>query len=97
MAKKLLPDNDKLVIEIEKSPAKDQTWGSSKLFKPETAQEKPNFGKVTALGPKCTTRAKEGEIVLFSKYAGTAFESDNKQFVLLDEADILAVIVDDGK
>lgn len=97
MPKVLLPDRDKLVIEIEKTPTKDQTWGGSKIFKPETAQEKPNSGKVISKGPKCTTIAKEGEIVLFSKFAGTAFESDGKEFVLLDEDDILAVIVDDVK
>lgn len=97
MAKTLLPDRDKIVIEIDKVGTKEETWGASKLLKPSTTQEKPNYGKVISKGPKCTTRAEIGQVVLFSKYAGTAFESEGSQFVLLDENDILAVIVDDGK
>lgn len=67
---------------------------------PDTAAEKPSRGKVVAIGTgkildNGDTRAvalKKGEVVLFGKYAGTEVKIDGKDYVVMREDDIMAVI-----
>jgi chaperonin GroES len=69
---------------------------------PDTAKEKPIEGKVIAVGPgkmseqgqRMALQLKEGDRVLFGKYAGTEIKTDGEEFLMMREEDILAVITD---
>ena len=69
---------------------------------PDTAKEKPIEGKVIAVGPgkmseqgqRMALQLKEGDRVLFGKYAGTEIKSEGEEFLMMREEDILAVIND---
>jgi chaperonin GroES len=65
---------------------------------PDTAKEKPQEGKVIAVGPGRTTdegklvppEVKEGDTVVYAKYSGTEIRLDDKDYLILSERDILA-------
>ena len=67
---------------------------------PDTAKEKPQMGKVLAAGPgrllengqRVAMEVKEGDTILFSKYAGTEIKVDGEELLLINERDILAVV-----
>ena len=66
---------------------------------PDTAKEKPQEGKVVAVGngvwkdgQRVPLEVKEGDIVIFSKYAGTEIKYDGKEYLIMKESDIHAVI-----
>jgi len=69
---------------------------------PDTAKEKPIEGKVIAVGPgkmsdagiRMPLQLKEGDRVLFGKYAGTEIKTEGEEFLMMREEDILAVITD---
>jgi chaperonin GroES len=69
---------------------------------PDTAKEKPIEGKVIAVGPgkmseqgqRMALQLKEGDRVLFGKYAGTEIKTEGEEFLMMREEDILAVIND---
>jgi len=92
----LKPLDDRIVIEVLE--AEERTAGGIVL--PDTAQEKPQRGKVTAVGPgrllKSGTRAapglKVGDEVLFGKYAGTEVTVNEIEFKILRESEILAKV-----
>jgi chaperonin GroES len=94
MAIKLQPLADRLVVKpIEKE---EVTKGGIVL--PDTAKEKPQEGKVLAVGPgRLTDDGKRlamdvsvGDIVLYAKYGGTEIKVDDEELVILRESDILA-------
>ena len=96
MAGKLTPLADRVVVEaLERE---DKT--SSGIFLPDTAKEKPQEGKVVAVGPgalgedgkRVALEVKVGDVVLYAKYAGTEVKQDGKELLILSERDILAVI-----
>jgi chaperonin GroES len=69
------------------------------LFIPDTAKEKPMQGEVTAVGPgrfekdkRVPMELKVGDKVLYGKYSGTEVTIDNEPFLILREADVLAVV-----
>jgi chaperonin GroES len=73
----------------------------SGILLPDTAKEKPQQGKVVAVGTgrvnesgaKIALEVKEGDTVIFSKYAGTEVKVDGEEFIILDgERDILAIV-----
>src|SRR5437870_11131911 len=73
----------------------------SGIVLPDTAKEKPQEGKVLAVGPgdrhpdtgqRIPVELKEGDRVLFQKYAGTEFKLDDEELLILSEKDILAKI-----
>jgi len=73
----------------------------SGILLPDTAKEKPQQGKVMAVGPgrtlesgsKVALEVKEGDTVIFSKYAGTEVKVDGEEYIILDgERDILAIV-----
>ncbi len=75
----------------------DRTPGGIVL--PETAKEKPQLGKVLAVGPgrredgHCIApEVKEGDTILFSKYSGTELKVESEDLLLLSERDILSII-----
>ncbi len=95
--KKLKPLGDRLIVE----PIEKEEVTASGIILPETAKEKPQEGKVLAIGPgrrdedgdRIPMDLKEGDRVLFAKYAGTEvkLEADRKVLVLR-ESDILAIV-----
>ena len=94
---KIKPLGDRIVVQREESPEK--TAGGIVL--PDSAKNKPQKGKVLAAGPgrllKDGTRrnlqVKEGDIVLFTAWAGDEFKDKNSQLILLmREEDVLAVV-----
>ena len=72
----------------------------SGLVLPDTAKEKPQEGKVLAVGPgdrdedgkRIPVDLKEGDKVLYQKYAGTEFKLDGEELLILSEKDVLALI-----
>jgi chaperonin GroES len=92
MAKlKITPLADRVVV--EPAPAEEKT--ASGLFIPDTAKEKPVKGKVVAVGPGKKdepTTVKVGDSVLYGKYAGTEISIDGKDYLIMRESDLYAVI-----
>lgn len=73
----------------------------SGIVLPDTVKEKPQEGKVLAVGPgdrhpdtgeRITVDLKEGDRVLFQKYSGTEFKLDDEEYIVLNEKDILALV-----
>lgn len=93
----LKPLDDRVVV--EPSSAEETTAGGIVL--PDSAKEKPQRGKIVAIGPgrlldsgeRSTPSVKVGDEVLFGKYGGTEIEVDGKDIKILRESDILAKIV----
>ncbi len=82
---------------IEPIEEKEEKIGS--IIIPDTAKEKPQEGKVVAVGPGrqedgkvVPLQVKVGDRVLYGKYAGTEIKKDGKEYLIVRESDILAVI-----
>jgi len=96
MAIKLVPLNDKIVV--ERLEAEDKTAGG--IILPDTAKEKPKQGKVLALGDgkslengkRADFQVKIGDKVLFTSYAGSEVTVEGKEYLIMTEDDILAVV-----
>lgn len=96
--KKFKPLNDKLIV--EKAEVEEKTEGG--IYLPSTSQERPLEGKVIAVGPGAMNekgerqpmQIKEGDKVLYSKYSGTEVKAAGKEFLIISEKDILAIIED---
>ncbi|WP_096155853.1 MULTISPECIES: co-chaperone GroES [Bacillus] len=92
----LKPIGDRIVIELVQSEEKT----ASGIVLPDTAKEKPQEGKVVAVGTgrvldsgeRVALEVAEGDSIIFSKYAGTEIKYDGREFLILKEADVLAVI-----
>ena len=85
------PLSDRVVIEPK--PAEEKTAGG--LYIPDTAKEKPQAGKVIAVGPGTADvkmEVKVGDQVLYGKYAGTEISIDGKDYLIMKQSDILAII-----
>lgn len=95
---KIRPLGDKVLIERMKAESK--TAGGIVL--PDTAKEKPQRGKVVAVGEGKTLEdgskrplsVKVGQKVLFQSYAGTDVKIDSKEYLIMDESSIMAVLED---
>ncbi len=85
------PLADRVIVEV--SPAEEKT--ASGLIIPDTAKEKPQKGTVVAVGEGKKDEpitVKVGDTVLYGKYAGTEISVDGKDFLLMRESDIFAII-----
>ncbi len=90
------PLADRVVIE---ALAKDEVTKSG-IVLPDTAKEKPQEGRVVAVGngkvadngTRVALEVKVGDKVIFSKYAGTEVKVDGKEYLILSERDVLAVV-----
>jgi chaperonin GroES len=90
------PLGDRVVIEV----VEQEETTASGIVLPESAQEKPQEGKIVAVGSGKVTdngeriapEVSEGERVIYSKFAGTEVNYDGKEYLVLRESDILAVI-----
>jgi chaperonin GroES len=93
---KLKPLGSRVVI---KALDREETTKSG-IFLPDTAKEKPMEGRVLAVGPggldkngnKVTMTIKEGDRVLYQKYAGTEFKLDGEEYLVIAQDDVLALI-----
>lgn len=78
---------------VEPMPAENKT--ASGIIIPDTAKEKPMKGTVVAAGPGKVDEpmtVKVGDMVLYGKYAGTELSVDGKDYLIMRESDIFAVI-----
>jgi chaperonin GroES len=88
---KIKPLADRVLVEPK--PAEEKTAGG--LFIPDTAKEKPLEGTVIAVGPgtkEVDMEVKAGDKVLYGKYAGTEIRTDGKDYIIMRQSDILAII-----
>ena len=94
---KLKPLGSRVVIKA----LEREEMTKSGIVLPDTAKEKPQEGKVLSVGPgdrhpdtgqRIPVELKEGDRVLFQKYAGTEFKLDEEELLILSEKDVLAVI-----
>jgi chaperonin GroES len=91
---KIEPLGDRVVI--KPTPKEEVSRGGIVL--PDTAKEKPQEGKIIAVGPgrltedgkRIAMEVKKGDKVIYSKYAGTEFKLEDEELVILREGDILA-------
>ncbi|MBB6454867.1 chaperonin GroES [Salirhabdus euzebyi] len=92
----LKPLGDRVVIEV----VEQEETTTSGIVLPDSAKEKPQEGKVVAVGSGRVTEngervaleVAEGNHVIYSKYAGTEVKFEGKEYLILRESDILAVI-----
>jgi chaperonin GroES len=80
-------------VVIAPSSAEEKTSGG--IIIPDTAKEKPQRGTVVAVGPGKKDEpitVKEGDTVLYGKYAGTEISIDNTDYLIMRESDIVAII-----
>jgi len=83
---------------VEAAPAEEKSSGG--IILPDTAQEKPQQGTVIAVGPgkisdsgvTIKMSVKVGDKVLYGKYSGTEVTYDGKEYMIMRESDILAVL-----
>jgi len=86
---------DKVVVESVETEEKTK----SGFILPSSAQEKPQTARVVAVGPggmvdgkEVVMQVKVGDVVLYSKYSGSEFKVDGKEFTILRQSDILAIV-----
>ena len=85
------PINDRVVVK----PAKAEEKTKGGIIIPDTAKEKPQKGKIVAVGPGKDGNAmsvKKGDTVLYGKYAGQELEFEGKDYLIMREDDILVVL-----
>ncbi len=90
------PLEDRVVV--QPLEAEETTKGGIVL--PDTAKERPQQGKVIAVGPgkmlesgeRAEPAVKKGDVVVYAKYGGTEIEVDGEEYMILRESDLLAVV-----
>tara|TARA_A100001035_G_scaffold16141_1_gene11088 strand:+ start:20 stop:292 length:273 start_codon:yes stop_codon:yes gene_type:complete len=88
---KLKPLADRVLVE----PSAAETKTTSGIIIPDTAQEKPQKGKIVAVGKgtkEHSISVKVGDNVLYGKYSGTDLKYEGKDYLIMKESDILAII-----
>ena len=92
----LKPLGDRVVVEVVEQEEKT----ASGIVLPDSAKEKPQEGKVVSVGSghltdngeKVALEVKEGDHIIFSKFAGTEVKQGDKEYLVLRENDILAIV-----
>ena len=95
---KIKPLNDRVIV--KRVEEEQKTAGG--IIIPDTAKEKPQEGEVVAVGPgkrdddgkRTALEVKEGDRILFGKYAGTEIKMEGEEYLMMREEDILAIITD---
>jgi chaperonin GroES len=93
---KIRPLADKVLV--QRLEAETKTAGGIVL--PDSAKEKPQKGKIVSVGEgkllddgtRKKVQVKKGDIVLFTSYAGTEIKIEGKEYLIMDESDIMAII-----
>ena len=93
---KLKPLSDRLLLR----PVEEEETTASGIVIPDTAKEKPQKGKILAVGEgkledgkRTPLDVSEGDEVLYSKYGGTDITVDGEDLLVLRESDVLAIVV----
>jgi chaperonin GroES len=94
---KVRPLDDRVVV--EPLEAEEKTAGG--ILLPDTAKQKPQRGRVVAVGPgklldngqRCTLNVAKGDEVIYGRYAGNDINVDRKEIKIMRESDILAKVV----
>jgi len=94
MATSLQPMADRVLVK----PIEKEEKTKSGIYLPDTAKEKPQEGKVLAVGPgkmndegkRIPLDVKVGDLVIYAKYGGTEIKVDDEELIILRESDILA-------
>lgn len=94
----LKPLSDRILVE----PLEAEEKTASGIVLPDTAKERPQQGKVIAVGPGRTKENGErlpmsvavGQTVLFASYAGTEVKLDSKKYLIMSESEVLAIVED---
>ena len=92
----LKPLDDRIVI--KQSDAEEKSSGG--ILLPDSAQEKPQIGKIVATGPgkllddgkRAQMSVKKKDEVLYAKYSGSDVEVDGEKYVILRESDVLGIV-----
>ena len=95
MAFNVKPLADRVIV----APMEKETMKGGIII-PDTAKEKPQQGKIVAVGPgavgengeRVKPEVKKGDVVLYGKYAGTEVNVDGKDYLILRESDVLAIL-----
>ena len=85
------PLADRVILE----PAQAEQKTAGGIIIPDTAKEKPQRGKVVAVGPGKKDEPmtlKEGDVVLYGKYAGTEISIEGKDYLIMRESDVVAIV-----
>jgi chaperonin GroES len=93
---KIRPLEDRVVVK----PLETEEVKKGGIIIPDTAKEKPQEGEIIAVGPgkisdmgnRVPVEVKKGDRILFGKYSGTEVTIDGKEFLIMRESDILAVL-----
>ena len=96
MARKLEPLGDRIVVKAVEQEEKTR----SGIYIPDSAKERPQEGKVVAVGPgrldddgkRVPMEIAVGDTIIYSKFAGTEFEEDGEEYLIMKEADVLAKV-----
>lgn len=100
MATKISPLGDRLLVERLESSEQKSTGG---IIIPDTAKERPNEGSVIAVGEGkrldngklAAPVVKAGDRIMFGKWSGTEVKIDGKEFIIMREEDVLAILLPD--
>lgn len=87
----ITPLHDRVIVK----PAEAETKTAGGIIIPDTAKEKPQRGTVIAAGPGKKDEpmtVKNGDTILYSKYAGTEINLDGEEVLIMRESDILAIV-----
>ena len=85
------PLADRVLVE----PLEAETKTASGIIIPDTAKEKPQKGSIVAVGPgtkENPVTVKVGDSVLYGKYSGTELQLEGKDYLIMRESDILAIV-----
>src|ERR671937_2801316 len=101
MAINLQPLGDRLIVEV----IDEEETTLSGIVLPDTAKEKPQRGRVLAVGPGprdedgnfIKMELEEGDEIIFSKYGGTDIKLGSDEYLILRESDVLAKVVTTGR
>ena len=96
MAIKIKPLADRVVVK----PMEETEQKKGSIIIPDTAKEKPQQGKIVAVGPgkvsdegkKIPMELKKGDVVLYGKYSGTEVTISGGEYLILRESDVLAIV-----
>lgn len=96
MSINLKPLGDRLVVE----PIEEEERTASGIVLPETAKEKPQKGRVLAVGPgrsldngeRAPMEVSVDDTVIYAKYAGTEYKQGDKTYLIMSEKDVLAIV-----
>jgi len=93
---KVKPLADRVLVK----PQEEEEVKKGGIIIPDTAKEKPQQGKIIAVGPgklsetgqRIAPEVKKGDVILYGKYSGTEVTIDGEEYLIMRESDILAVV-----